>query len=711
MNAHALQNFDLQPGQATSVAANAGTSVPATSAEGSDAPGTSCGHAGSVVQTGPVSFRTGTADGGGAPSLPDNVVELGLADPFEAREWRAEEANRRLQIIETFESLLGQGPSGRAPSKAAAAKLVGESYTTIWRWKRAYKERGFAGLYPSTDKCGRKSEVERLRDRGIDVDAILAKVKGINLDTESTTAALRLYANSDDCPEDLARLILDPNRCSKHALPPSIRKAVAVTENERKLHRGPRALALGGMYTPRKMDILPGDIFTADDTTPIWAWWVPWSPTDGHQCDEYPFGVKLLQGQFLPVIDVASQCPLTFVLIAREKSSYRASDIWHLFGHTFDTIGLPRLGWQLERGSWEANIIRGVEVEYRDGEATLHQRVGGLRSLPTNATSWHQEKLGPEGMSIFPKTLQTWTSYLPKSKSIEAFFNRSQTLEQTIFGCLGRDQMRAPNERAKKLYQECQRGSRDPREHFWSQIEMTAELVKLLDYLSNDRMEGEVFKGVPRQMFDQARSEHPLFHLPDKQRYLYRREWRTVQITHGWARVRLSAPNSDRYSLFYTNPRVFAGIEGQDVIVYFDQEDFEEPAQIHSARTGEFLCEAQYEERKGSFLGTDKSGHDIRKAWRNAVVSGYGTIVKHAPSRQVPPEIARRRAEGRTSRVEREDEAPVIRKAVPKTDGDGAPSLPRKVDFDKQREFYKRQAELANRLRQLQGNVTGSSKS
>ncbi len=692
MIAHPLETFDQQQPGESAVSATITTTQE-----------TSCGHAGSGVHPEPVSFLTGTTDGDGAPSLPSNVVELGLADPFGAREWRAVEADRRLRIIETFESLLEQGHS-----KAAAAKAVGQGYATVWRWQRAYKEKGYAGLFPSTDKCGRKSEVERLRERGIDVDAILAKVKGINLDTESTTAALRLYANSDDCPEDLARLILDPNRCSKHALPPSIRKAVAVTENERKLHRGPRALALGGMYTPRKMDILPGDIFTADDTTPIWAWWVPWSPTDGHQCEEYPFGVKLMQGQFLPVIDVASQCPLTFVLIAREKSSYRASDIWHLFGHTFDTIGLPRLGWQLERGSWEANIIRGVEVEYRDGEATLHQRVGGLRSLPTNATSWHQEKLGPDGMSIFPKTLQTWTSYLPKSKSIEAFFNRSQTLEQTIFGCLGRDQMRAPNECAKKLYQECQRGSRDPREHFWSQIEMTAELVKLLDYLSNDRMEGEVFKGVPRQLFDQARSEYPLFHLPDEQRYLYRREWRTVQITHGWARVRLSAPNSDRYSLFYTNPRVFAGIEGQEVIVYFDPENFEEPAQIHSARTGEFLCEAQYEERKGSFLGTDKSGHDIRKAWRNAVVSGYGTIVKHAPSRQVPPEIAARR-----EALQKEAKAaePVIRKAVPKTDGDGAPSLPRKVDFDKQREFYKRQAELANRLRQLQGNVTGSSKS
>jgi hypothetical protein len=647
-------------------------------------PGTSCGHAGSVPAE-------------PAVSVPDNEVDLGLADPFEAREWRAKEADRRLQIIETFESLLERGVS-----KAAAVRQIGEGYTTIWRWMRAYKQKGYAGLFPSTDKCGRKSEVEKLRDMGIDVDAILAKVKGLNLDTESTTSALRVYAKSDDCPEVLAQLILDPNRCSKHALPPSLRKAVKVTNNERKLHRGARALALGGMYTPRRLDIIPGDIFTSDDTTPIWGWWVPWV-----ECEEYPFGVKLMQGQFLPVIDVGSQNPLTFALIAREKSSYRASDIWHLFGHTFDTIGLPRLGWQLERGSWEANIIRGVEVEERDGEATLHQRVGGLRSLPTNPTDWHREKLGADAMRIFPKTLQTWTSYLPKSKSIEAFFNRSQTLEQTVWGCLGRDQQRAPNERAKKLYQECQRGARDPREHFWSLTEMTAEIVKLMEYLANEPMEGEVFRGVPRQLWDNAIAERPLFHMVDEQRYLYRREWRGVQITQGWARVRLTAPDHARYSLFYTNPRVFACIEGRDVIVYYDRENFEEPAQIHCARTGEFICDAQYEDRKGSFLSGDRSGHDIRKLWRNAVVSAYGTIAKHAPSRQLPPEIAARREAGKqASRQAGGNIAPVIKRDVP------PPVAPApKVDFDKQREFYKRQAELANRLRQLQGNVTGSSDS
>ena len=119
----------------------------------------------------------------------------------------------------------------------------------------------------------------------------------------------------------------------------SLRKAAHIPEPVFDAHRGQRRLALKGMWTPRALDILPGDIFTADDTTPIWGWWVPW-----REDKEHPFGVKLLQGQFLPVIDVASQCCITFVLIAREKSSYRASDIWHLFGHTFETIGLPRLG-------------------------------------------------------------------------------------------------------------------------------------------------------------------------------------------------------------------------------------------------------------------------------------------------------------------------------------------------------------------------------
>lgn len=562
---------------------------------------------------------------------------------IEREDWRIQEANRRLGLLEAFDALLQQGMSPRQ-----AAKRLRENRVTLWRYQKKFESGGYEGLIPSTKNCGRKPLAEKLQLTAEEI----AQVQGLNLDTASNTAAWRLFASSDRCRPEVAAVILDPAKRSKHSIPPSLFDATKVNENLRQAHRGPRRLGLKGMWTPRKMDILPGDIFTADDTTPIWAWWVPWV-----ECEEYPYGVKLLQGQFLPVMDVASQCVLCFVLIAREKSSYRAADIWHLFGHTFDTVGLPRLGWQLERGSWEANVIRGQEIEYQEGEFTHSRRVGGLRQLPTNVTDWHRAKLGTplpgplpsEGRGndkfVFPQTLQTWTSYLPKSKSIEALFNRSQTLEGTIWGCLGRDQMRNPFEKTKKIYEACKRGAADPRQHFLDQREMLQQLSDRLKYLNSERMEGEVFRGIPQQIFDQAVSERPLKRMPDELEYLYRRDWKAVRITQGWARVRLTHEiDGSRYSLFYTNERVFAEHEGEEIAVYYDREEFEKPAQVHLARTGEFLCEAHYEDRRGSFLDGDRSGHDVRKAWRNAVMSAYATIVKYAPSRQVPAELEARRA-------------------------------------------------------------------
>lgn len=566
-----------------------------------------------------------------------------VADELGSDEGRYKEANRRLELVTTYRALM-EGEAALSGKKAAEA--MGEDHVTLWRWNKAFNEKGYNGLLPNTDKCGRKSVLQKLREVLGDalVDDILKEIKGLNLDLESVTSSLRTYASSDKCPDELARIILDPNRCSKHALPPSLRNAVKVPRSVRLAHRGPRTLSLGGIFTPRVCDILPGDIFSADDTTPIWAWWVPWEKSD-----EYPFGVKLLQGQFIPIIDVGSQCIPTFVLIAREKSSYRAADIWHLFGHLFDTIGLPRLGFQLERGSWEANLIRGQEVEYRDDEVTMSRRVGGLRALPTQITQWHRDKLG-DAATCFPKTLQTWTSYLPKSKSIEGWFNRNQTVEGTLWGSLGRDQMRKPFEKAKKLYQQCSRpGAKiDPREHFLSGTELLQRLAKIIEYINGEPMEGEVFHGIPRLRFDNALREYPLNFLPEEQRYLYRRNWTTLQITKGYARPRLTHDVSGRrYSLFYFHPSFAAEHDGAEVVVYFDRENFEQPAQIHLARTGEFLCEAQYVERVGSFLDGDVTAHDIRKQWRNAVTSLYSTLMPHAPSRQLPPEIAARRAEAK----------------------------------------------------------------
>lgn len=642
------------------------------------------------------------------------LMDGGVGEPPD--EWRIQEANRRKQVLDTYESLLAQGWT-----QAKAAAEVGQGVATIWRWQGRLKEKGFNGLLPETERCGRLPVWKKLGISQEDFDAIMREVRGLNADVNSTTQALRIYANSDKCTPELAAVILDPTRCSKHAIPPSLRKAAEVDVNLRNRHHGPRRAALKGIWTPRQMDILPGDIFSSDDTTPIFGFWVPWETSK-----EYPHGVKLLQGQLLPIIDVCSQVPPVSVLIARETSSYRASDIWHLFGHTFEEIGLPRLGWQLERGSWEANVIRGLEVEYRENEISYSRRVGGLRQLPTNVTKWHEERL--QGVP-FPKTLQTWTSFLPKSKSIEAWFHRDQKIEGTLWGCLGRDQMRAPMEKAKKVFEACRRGAADPRLNFLSQEELMKRLVEGMRYVAHEPMEGEVFSGVPMLKWEQGIKEYPLFRMPEELKFLYRREWSVVTVTSGWARVRLTHQVSgERYSLFYINPEMFAEMEGKQVAVYYDKENFEEPAQIVAAedmrvrgewiKAGDFVCSAQYEERKGSFLSGDQSGHDIRKRWHNAVRSVYATIVKHAPSRQVPAEIAARRAEAKSEnriskiessqKVETESQRRLTSAATLTIDRRPAPAVrramgPSKEEMQTQRNDFAAQAAIAAQLRSLRG--------
>lgn len=631
-----------------------------------------------------------------------------IAAPRMLSDEQAAEANRRYTTLQAYFALQQRAIDQHEPelSIEKAARALGVNSVWLWRRLRDWNTRGqcFAALVPAFHKAGRKSTVAKLSAQlgEAAIASAIAQVSGIALDTESNTAAWRLFASSDRCPAELAAVVLDSTRTSKHSIPPSLRAATRQNEATLNAHRGPRRLALKGMWTPRAVDILPGDIFTADDTTPIWAWWVPWR-TD----KEHPFGVKILQGQFLPVIDVASQCAVSFVLIAREKSSYRASDIWHLFGHTFETVGLPRLGWQLERGSWESNLIAGVELEYGEGEASLSRRVGGLRQLPTTLTPWHREKLGP-AFDCFPRTLQTWTSYLPKSKSVEAWFNRSQTFEGTIWGALGRDQMRKPYEKAKKLFEACKRGAADPRLHFLSQEEVVKRLVAMMDYLNHEPMEGEVFHGVPRLKFDQARAEHPLALLPEDQRWLYRRDWRPAQITAGWARLRLTHELSgERYSLFYTNPRIFAGLEGEQVVVYFDRQNFELPAQVIHGRTGEFLCEAQYEERRGSFLDGDRSGHEVRNAWRHAVTTAYATIVAHAPSRQLPPEIAERRQQNQEAVGQGTGLSRIVAAVPLPQDGSAArrgalPPPPTPDEFSRRQQRLAEEAAAARELRDMQ---------
>lgn len=622
------------------------------------------------------------------------------------------EALRRQNILEAFAALIAQDI---AP--ADAAKAVSASLPTLWRWRKAFERDGFKGLLGKRHLAGRESELDKLRKaHGPAAEEFIARAHGKAADTESVTTAIRHTAQVDFAgtavgPE-LKQLVNytreGHRRRRKQALPPSIRDAVKIDKNQRRAHRGPRFLMVKGLAIPRVVDIDPGDVITGDDTTPIWAYWVPTPWTKGHahfpraSC-EYQYGETLLQGQFLPIMDVASQCIISWSLIARATAGYRACDIWALLGHTFDQVGLPRLGVQFERGSWEAILLRGKNVVFADGEVSLERRVGGLRQLPTNVTAWHRQRHGPEWADMFPKTLQTWTSYSPNSKSIEGLFNRSQMLEGMLWGCAGRDQMRKPNEKVKAMLEKGQRGALQPSLNFLSGAEIHRRLGELVQYINHEPVEGEVFRGVPQELFDQARRERPLYFLPEEQRFLYRRCWAAGVIRRGLLAVpNVTLPNGDRRTVYYTNPRLFGqnGFEERRVLCYYDANCVEQAAQIVDPRTGEYLGDAQHFERVGMFCDSTRRGHDLKKAFRETVMTHYGTAVEpYAPSRQEPAEVTARRA---TARAEAAASAPVRETSptsvqrAPVLPAPARPALP--VVTERQRNKFAQQAAQAARL-------------
>lgn len=559
------------------------------------------------------------------------------------------EAIRREALCLQAEGMIADGASLNA-----AARQLGEPVANLHRYLAAWRAGGFEALAPkqaghSGAKSVRARFVEQLGEdtvRGVE-----KRVAGLALDLSGSVAggsrrlsdglAWRTVARQADCPAPIREYFAERRR-SKHTLAPSIRASTRPGPLVDARHHGSRCYGLAGPCQPRSLDILPGDILSSDDTTPIWGYWVPW-PRSG----KYPFGVKLLQGQFLPVIDVASQHILCYALIARESSSYRSADIWRLMGRVHSLVGLPRLGWQKERGSWEANLIDGERTELEDGEPGHIQRVGGLRMLPANLTRWHVERIGAERAAQW-RTLRTFTSYLPKSKSVEGVFHRLQKFEGTLWGCLGRSQMRRPFERARKVYEACRAGRADPRLHFLSGPELMTRLNACIEAHEAEPIEGGVFRGVPPETWTAGLREHgPLLPEPAHGRWLMCSDWALVKVHRGMVRIRRVDEISDRpLSFHYESPQFCGSLDGRKVLIFFNRDAFREPAHVLLPRANgahEYMGTAAFVERVGMFMSGETAGHELRAEQAGIVTTLYSDLAAYIPSRQLPAEIAERR--------------------------------------------------------------------
>ena len=83
--------------------------------------------------------------------------------------------------------------------------------------------------------------------------------------------ALRMYAESDQCSDELAAVI-KKKRSSKHTLTPTLKRQARITSETKMLHRGDKNFSLGAYSQPRSLTwididrtehaILAGDILS-----------------------------------------------------------------------------------------------------------------------------------------------------------------------------------------------------------------------------------------------------------------------------------------------------------------------------------------------------------------------------------------------------------------------------------------------------------------
>jgi hypothetical protein len=105
-------------------------------------------------------------------------------------------AEQRESILQKFLQIKSQTSRGRA------AKAVGKSRVTLWRWDKNFKAQGLRGLQPKFSNCGRRSAVDgvRLSSRAA------RKLENLVVQTGSMRRAWAQFANDPLCPAVVARM-------------------------------------------------------------------------------------------------------------------------------------------------------------------------------------------------------------------------------------------------------------------------------------------------------------------------------------------------------------------------------------------------------------------------------------------------------------------------------------------------------------------------
>jgi len=352
----------------------------------------------------------------------------------------ATEATQRLAVsrVQTFMTSAGL-------SVAEACLRAGVSRANFYRWTNGGQTSASA---EGSKRRGRPSLIDLTEQE-------IHRLRYWRLIRDSVPLALLEFCDDTLCRPEVRDLITQiwqkaVNRHKRPSWPLSIRRALHVTEAERAVFRGEKAIReievterRGAFWTDEhghEWPMAAGTIYESDDE----------SENEPFRYFGPPTGTERLGRQSLKTIDTHSLKWLGFTHVGRERDAYRVEDIADHFADIVRQCGLPIL-WRVERGVWDNNWLLGIELE--DGT-----RWGGLDSL------FHiRQKFSSRGKA-----------------NVEGSFNFAQDLRAhgPDGGVTSIGRHRGEFQNATREYLRAQAGNEDDLKKFWS-IAESAEAVAM----------------------------------------------------------------------------------------------------------------------------------------------------------------------------------------------------------------------------------------
>lgn len=325
-----------------------------------------------------------------------------------------------------------------------ACAAVGIAPASYLRWSAKVEQHG---TVVDAKPTGRVGAFDRMTDDEC------AALRHWHLVKGSLPLAVEFFVDDPVCsPETRTALqgLLDKAASERKAvnIPPSLRKAGHVSEEERALFRGKKAASDYDVVERRGLTmvdahgrvlpLLPNSIWESDDMS-----------------SNEPFrfvgadGQERVGRQSLFTIDVFSARWLGFDAIGRERDAYRVEDIADHMRELVMAWGLPMV-WRLERGVWESHWLHGIDL----GNGSTW---GGLGELFSIEHTWRSRGKG----------------------TVESSFNLLQDLIAGESETIGR--VRGEFEDGTRHYLRAQAGQADSLAKFWTMQQYAERMAAAME--------------------------------------------------------------------------------------------------------------------------------------------------------------------------------------------------------------------------------------